>query len=182
MRFHALSRSASVTPSTWSKRAIALRTCFASTKWLLPGVGKSEIAPEELVLVCSAQRRGLGLSFRPGRVLRVLALDSPRLLQVLSGCVLLLRGCHHRLLVLDPRFAARRGVSLGLLPLKTWVLAWLATQRKRIRSAAEVTLEQAATAMGISRARLEQWEDRVSPRACASFTYRQLLAVLAGMS
>ena len=55
-------------------------------------------------------------------------------------------------------------------------------QRKEIRCSAGVTLEQAAMAMGISTARLEQWEDRVSPRVHASFVYRKLLAVLAGMN
>jgi DNA-binding transcriptional regulator YiaG len=55
-------------------------------------------------------------------------------------------------------------------------------QRKEIRCSAGVTLEQAAAAMGIPRARLEQWEDRVSPRVHASFVYRKLLAFLAGMS
>jgi DNA-binding transcriptional regulator YiaG len=52
-------------------------------------------------------------------------------------------------------------------------------QRKEIRCAAGVTLDQAAAAMGISRSRLEQWEDQVSPRVRASFAYRKLLAVLA---
>ena len=55
-------------------------------------------------------------------------------------------------------------------------------RRKEIRCSAGVTLEQAAMAMGISTARLEQWEDRVSPRVHASFVYRKLLAVLAGMN
>ena len=51
-------------------------------------------------------------------------------------------------------------------------------ERKAIRVAAGVTVEEAARAMGIDPARLELWETRVSPRVRASYRYRKLLAVL----
>jgi transcriptional regulator with XRE-family HTH domain len=51
-------------------------------------------------------------------------------------------------------------------------------RRKAIRVAAGVTVEDAAKAMGIDPARLEQWETRVSPRVSASYRYRKLLAAL----
>src|SRR6202034_2783933 len=42
IRFHARSRSASVTPSTWLKRAIALRTCRASVSGSLRSLGNAK--------------------------------------------------------------------------------------------------------------------------------------------
>ena len=51
-------------------------------------------------------------------------------------------------------------------------------RRKAIRVAAGVTVDDAARAMGIDPARLEQWEARVSPRVRASYRYRKLLAAL----
>src|SRR5258708_30760355 len=43
IRLQAASRSDSVTPSTWSKRAIALRTCPASFNGSLRSLGKANV-------------------------------------------------------------------------------------------------------------------------------------------
>src|SRR5207244_12926027 len=43
IRRHAASRSASLTPSTWSKRAIALRTCRASFSGSLRSFGNANV-------------------------------------------------------------------------------------------------------------------------------------------
>src|SRR5579864_194440 len=47
MRLHAASRSDSLTPSTWSKRAIALRTCLASFRGSLRSLGKANV-PDDM--------------------------------------------------------------------------------------------------------------------------------------
>ena len=44
--FHALSRSASVTPSTWSNRAMAFRTCLASLSGSFRSSGKAKFASD----------------------------------------------------------------------------------------------------------------------------------------
>src|SRR3982074_1328739 len=44
MRRHAESRSVSLTPSTWSKRAMALRTCPASLSGSLRSFGKANLS------------------------------------------------------------------------------------------------------------------------------------------
>src|SRR5947208_348783 len=62
MCFQASLRSSSVTPSTWSKRAIALRTWLAFSSGSLRCLGKAKV-PEERSLRCSAS--SLAMRFPP---------------------------------------------------------------------------------------------------------------------
>ncbi len=48
IRFHAASRSSSLTPFTWSKRAIALRTWLASSSGSLRSLGKANLSSSRL--------------------------------------------------------------------------------------------------------------------------------------
>src|ERR1700682_6394843 len=57
IRRHAASRSDSLTPSTWSKRAMALRTCLASFSGSLRSLGNANV-PDAIRFFCLALRAG----------------------------------------------------------------------------------------------------------------------------
>ena len=119
IRFHARSRSASLTPSTWSNRAIALRTCRASVSGSLRSLGNANSLSAQPVLLRGAHALAAArdvLAAGPG------ALRLPGPGDVALGSFFCSHGSHHasystRVVasgVVSPRMAAALGAGRRL--------------------------------------------------------------------